>query len=446
MRLAFVLFFGASVLFANDEKPVAGHSFTITYHPSSYSVLGKSKSISVVYAFDYWGTSAHQVLRGESGSTDLFLNVLNPDPGRARSITMDREGDSWRTVVQIPPEAKLLSWYFTDGTTSDYNEKHTYVSYVYDESGKPVRGARFANVDFLFLAGKSTRDVLDEIRGEMSDYPDNLVAHVVYWRFQYFDTISPDTLKLLMQLSDEDFSALQKQYGDSVLNYQVMSLGDVNRIIWLSLIEHAKESSVAELIRIMKSRIMNASQRIPQSKRISRIEPIIASAKDTSAMQYDIKALREQSEKQFKAMLMEFVDQPAPDFQFQTVTGEKHKLSDFRGKVVLLDFWGSWCGPCVGEIPSMKSAYEDLKDRGIIFISISNDRVVKKWSDQDLLQFTEKNGMTWIQVLDDDKNTLVQLYKVNFWPNSFLIGRDGKVITRENLRGIVLKKTLVGVL
>jgi len=143
---------------------------------------------------------------------------------------------------------------------------------------------------------------------------------------------------------------------------------------------------------------------------------------------------------------MEFVDQPAPDFQFQTVTGEKHKLSDFRGKVVLLDFWGSWCGPCVGEIPSMKSAYEDLKDRGIIFISISNDRVVKKWSDQDLLQFTEKNGMTWIQVLDDDKNTLVQLYKVNFWPNSFLIGRDGKVITRENLRGIVLKKTLVGVL
>jgi len=426
--------------------PVGGRMHTLRYDPAAKGILVNADSIFLVYAFDYWGTTAHQVLRGEAGETDLFKNVLEPDEGRSHRMAMTRTGKTWRAEIQIPAEARLLSWYVTDGKRQDYNNYKTYVEYVCTPAGKPVRGARFANVDFLFMANRPMSEVLQEIRREINDYPDNLMAHVVYWRFQYFETISPDTLKALMASSDKYFAKFRRQLGDTVLNYQVISLNDVDRIIWLSLIERAKDPDVKDLIKTMKSHIIRVAQEIPEAKRTDRVNRIVALAKDTSAVQYDIKALQAQAQANVKAMMAEFVGQQAPDFAFRTITGEQKRLSDLQGHVVLLDFWGSWCGWCVKEIPALRAAEKEFRDRGVLFISVSNDASARKWTEKDLVEFAAKNGMGWMQVLDDPESTITKLYKVRFWPNPFLIGKDGKILTREKLRGEELRTTLAGLL
>lgn len=424
--------------------PVGSRVFTLDYDPAAKGILVNADSIFLVYAFDYWGTTAHQVLRGEAGEIDLFKNVLEPDEGRSHRIAMTRTGKTWKAEIQVSAEARLLSWYFTDGKREDYNDYKTYVSYVCTPEGKPVRGARFANVDFLFMANRRMSEVLEEIRGEIDAYPDNLIAHVVYWRFQYFETISPDTLKLLMAASDKHFAGFRRQLGDTLLNYQIISLNDVDRIIWLSLIERAKDPDVKDLIHSMKSHIIRVAQEILEVKRTDRVKGILAQANDTSATQYDIKAIQAQEQLEIKAMMAEFVGQQAPDFSFRTTTGEKKRLSDLKGRVVLLDFWGSWCGGCVKEIPALRAAEKEFRDRGVVFISVSNDASARKWTEKDLIGFAAKNGMTWMQVLDDPENTITKLYKIRFWPNPFLIGKDGKIFAREKLRGEDLRKTLAG--
>ncbi|MGH2567395.1 MAG: TlpA family protein disulfide reductase, partial [Bacteroidota bacterium] len=153
-----------------------------------------------------------------------------------------------------------------------------------------------------------------------------------------------------------------------------------------------------------------------------------------------------ESRRQFDEMMAEFVGHPAPEFSFETIIGQKKRLSDFRGNFVLLDFWGSWCGPCVQEIPNLQQIYEKFGTRGLVMISISNDASVNKWDRAKLADYTAEKGMKWIQVLDDPTNTLHNLYKIQFWPNMFLIDREGNVLQRKGLTGDELARTLSGLL
>ncbi len=132
------------------------------------------------------------------------------------------------------------------------------------------------------------------------------------------------------------------------------------------------------------------------------------------------------------------VGSEAPDFTQKTPEGQDLTLSDLRGKVVLIDFWASWCGPCRKENPNVVKLYKEYKDMGFEILSVSLDKDMKRWT-----QAIEKDGLEWKHVSDLKgwQNSVAQTYSVKSIPHTVLLDREGKIIAR-NLRSKALDREL----
>ena len=129
----------------------------------------------------------------------------------------------------------------------------------------------------------------------------------------------------------------------------------------------------------------------------------------------------------------------APDFSVKTLDGQPLKLSHFRGKYVLLDFWATWCGPCVGETPHMKDAYDAYgSDPRFVMISLSLDQTTALPK-----KFAQSHDIQWLQGFlgDWSKDSVTKDYCVRGIPSIFLIGPDGKIIA-QNLRGEAISSAI----
>lgn len=125
------------------------------------------------------------------------------------------------------------------------------------------------------------------------------------------------------------------------------------------------------------------------------------------------------------------VGQQAPAFTIPGIDGKEIKLSDFKGKYVLVDFWASWCAPCRQENPNVVKAYHKFKNRNFTILGISLDKDKAAWA-----QAIKQDALTWAHAseLNDFEGATVRLYQIEAIPSSFLIDPTGKIIAR-NLRG-----------
>ena len=125
----------------------------------------------------------------------------------------------------------------------------------------------------------------------------------------------------------------------------------------------------------------------------------------------------------------------APDFTLNDPDGHPVKLSSLRGKCVLIDFWASWCGPCLREAPNVKRVYDKYHDKGFEVLSVSIDEDKEAW-----VNAIQKHQLTWLHVssLKGWQCPVARLYQVSGVPAMFLLDRDGRIVS-TNARGEVLE-------
>jgi thiol-disulfide isomerase/thioredoxin len=147
----------------------------------------------------------------------------------------------------------------------------------------------------------------------------------------------------------------------------------------------------------------------------------------------------EMAYQQFKGGGTQGAGKMAPEISMKSPTGKLLKLSALKGKVVLIDFWASWCGPCRKENPNVVKLYKKYKSKGFEIFSVSLDEDPQAWQ-----QAIEADGLIWPNHVSDLlgwKTPLVQQYGFNGIPHTVLLNKNGEIIA-TGLRGEQLEQKL----
>lgn len=130
------------------------------------------------------------------------------------------------------------------------------------------------------------------------------------------------------------------------------------------------------------------------------------------------------------AQVNKMVGKPAPAFSFKDVNGKAYSLSDFKGKVVYLDIWASWCGPCKQQIPAAKELEERYKGKNVVFVAVSIDQSEEAWK-----KVLVSNTPPGIQLYaKGDNGAFAQNYGIVSIPRYYLIDKNGNVISADARR------------
>ncbi|KJR41499.1 redoxin domain-containing protein [Candidatus Magnetoovum chiemensis] len=114
---------------------------------------------------------------------------------------------------------------------------------------------------------------------------------------------------------------------------------------------------------------------------------------------------------------------PAPDFKLKSVDGQEVSLSSLKGKVVLLNFWATWCDPCRDEMPSLNKLYKEFKDKNFVVLGISSENA------RDVKAFLNSNPLEFLMLIAPN-SSVSKSYKVFMMPTSFLIDKKGRIVNK----------------
>lgn len=167
------------------------------------------------------------------------------------------------------------------------------------------------------------------------------------------------------------------------------------------------------------------------SDKLTKDMPSSPYAKDFQAIVNNLDAQKRMAEAKSKLD----VGAPAPDIDLVKEDGTKVKLSSFKGKIVLMDFWASWCRPCRMENPNVVAAYQKYKDKGLVILSISQDQDLNRWK-----QAISQDGLIWPTHFSDNLagGVASSTYDVSYIPKTYLLDKSGKIAAKD-LRGQALE-------
>lgn len=247
----------------------------------------------------------------------------------------------------------------------------------------------------------------------------NLVNFYGYRNYQSMIAISQSVYRA--KIEDQQKS---QQLSMSLYDYN----GEDNRAWMRYLTEHYSD---------LTSVLVPLSS-LDEEKDADVINPALAKLESTSAtarqLVADFRKARAEAKEKRERMKE---GNPAPEFTFQNVKGKTVSLSKLKGKVIVLDFWASWCGPCRQEIPHLKKYYEEFKGKGVEFLSVSIDAKKDAWT-----KAMKEEGMAWMQGWTPDAGkSVMDTYQFGGIPFIILIDKAGNIY-KKNLRGEGVKKAI----
>ena len=247
----------------------------------------------------------------------------------------------------------------------------------------------------------------------------NLVNFVGYRGYQAMIAISQNVWKTKIEDQKEKSTWTNAMYdanydnSDAWMKYIVEHYADMTSVLVpLSQLDEDKDVD-----------LINAT--------LSHLEATSESAKQIVADYRKKKA----EEKEMRERMRE--GNPAPEFTFQNEKGKTINIKKLKGKIIVLDFWASWCGPCRKEIPNVKKVYAEYKDKGIQFLSVSIDAKKEAWT-----KALKEEQMPWMQGWTPDAGkSVMNTYQFGGIPFIILIDKEGNIY-RKNLRGEDIKNAI----
>lgn len=162
-----------------------------------------------------------------------------------------------------------------------------------------------------------------------------------------------------------------------------------------------------------------------------------ADAKEVEKFESKFAGLLKDAEEEEEPTPVSLVGKDAANFTLSDLNGKSFSLAKLRGKVVVIDFWASWCGPCRETLPHVEKLHREFKDKGLVVLGINDEDI------DDIRQFVQKNGYTFPTLIDVE-SAVSELYGVSSIPQTLIIDRDGKVFAHfygtgeeENLRAAI---------
>lgn len=262
--------------------------------------------------------------------------------------------------------------------------------------------------------------------------------------FQKFNTKMNTVQKKLVDYQNKNFQKLmeaQQKKDNMAIENLKKGYNDIQKEMDDFMVKYPEENTEAFIsLLLLQGQFNSPKFNLDNFKKtFNKLDSSLKSTKIGKEIQAKLKAIDSNNKVKPEAAL---IGKMAPDFSGKTPQGTVVSLKQSLGKITIIDFWASWCGPCRKENPNVVALYNELHSKGLNIVGVSLDDDSSKWSDA-----IAKDKITWTQVsnLQGWKDPIAQLYKVEQIPTTFILDGSG-IIVAKDLRGEELRTKITQLL